>query len=89
MTDFRTEMSADEMAQVPAGPHSFITYAQAFDALGAPSGSRPRIYGYLERGESAGQIVKLASQYYLEMHGPNLGFAWVSDSTIADFIRAS
>lgn len=55
-------------------------------ALNAPSGSRPRIYAYLERGESGGQIVSLKSLYDLERYEGLLGFAWTSANTIADIV---
>ena len=82
-----TELSWYEMSKVPAGRHSFISHNDAMAALSAPSGSRPRIYAYAERGQYAGQIVKLTSVTTYESFGDDLGFAWVSDATLLDFIH--
>ena len=82
-----TALSWEDMAKVPAGRHSFISHNDVMAALSAPSGSRPRIYAYAERGQYAGQIVKLTSVTTYESFGDDLGFAWVSDATLLDFIR--
>ena len=55
-------------------------------ALSAPSGSRPRIYAYVERGHYAGQIAMLTSVTTYESFGDDLGFAWVSGTTMADLV---
>ena len=85
---FFTELPPETVAKIPAGKYGLIDAHTTERALNAPSGSRPRIYAYLERGESAGQIVKLASLYYLEKYDGDIGFAWTSENTLADLIEA-
>lgn len=84
---FTTALSDADVAKVPAGKFGMIDVHTTARALNAPSGSRPRIYAYLERGEFAGQIVRLNSLYNLEQHDGNIGFAWTSANTIADIIH--
>lgn len=84
---FETALSPEEVAKVPAGKYGLVDAHTVARALNAPSGSRPRIYAYLERGEFAGQIVALRSLENLERHDGNIGFAWTSANTIADIIR--
>ena len=84
---FDTALSADHVAKIPAGKHGMIDVHTAARALNAPSGNRPRIYAYLERGECAGQIVSLKSVYDLERFDGLLGFAWTSGNAIADIIK--
>ena len=86
-TPFSTDLSPETVAKIPAGKYVLIDVHTTERALNAPSGSCPRIYAYLERGESAGQIVKLASLYYLEKYEGDIGFAWTSDNTLADLIQ--
>lgn len=71
-----------------AGTHAeIIPVEQARELLDAyPSGSRPRIYGYLARGECAGQLVKIHSTYYLDKHGTDLQAVWLSHTTLADLV---
>lgn len=84
--EFHTDLTAEQVSRVPAGNYGMIDVHTTARALNAPSGSRPRIYAYLERGESAGQIVRLNSLYDLERYEGLLGFAWTSANTIADIV---
>ena len=86
-TPFFTELPPETVAKISAGKYALIDAHTTERALNALSGSRSRIYAYLERGESAGQIVKLASLYYLGKYDGDIGFAWTSDNTIADLIQ--
>lgn len=86
-TPFTTALSDTEREKVPNGNFGFVDVHTVARALNAPSGSRPRIYAYLERGESAGQIIALRSLYDLERYETLIGFAWTSANTIADIIR--
>lgn len=86
-TPFSTALSPEEMAKVPAGKFGMIDAHTTARALNASPESRPRIYAYLERGEFAGQIVRLHSLEKLEQHEGNIGFAWTSANTIADIIH--
>lgn len=85
--EFQTDLTVEQASRVPAGNFGMIDVHTAARALNAPSGSRPRIYAYLERGESAGQIISLKSLYDLERYDGLLGFAWTSANTVADIIR--
>ena len=84
--EFHTDLTAEQVSRIPAGNYGMFDVHTTARALNAPSGSRPRIYAYLERGESAGQIVSLKSLYDLERYEGLLGFAWTSANTIADIV---
>lgn len=84
---FRSILTAEELASIPRGKWGNVDVHTVARALNAPSGSRPRIYAYIERGEFAGQIVSLKSLYDLERFDGLIGFAWTSENTIADIIR--
>lgn len=84
---FTTALSPEEVAKVPAGKFGMIDAHTVARALNTAPEYRPRIYAYLERGEFAGQIVRLHSLENLERHDGNIGFAWTSANTIADIIR--
>lgn len=84
---FMTTMSEEDQAKIPRGKHSFIDYNTTQLLLDTHPAARPRIYAYLERGESAGQIVKLTSDHYLDLYIQDIGFAWLSGNTIADIIK--
>jgi hypothetical protein len=89
MTDyiqFSTTLTVEQASRIPIGQHGYVDVHTVARALNAPSGSRPRIYAYLERGDSAGQIVRLNSLHYLEQYDGLIGFAWTSSNTIADII---
>lgn len=86
-TQFSTALTVEQASRVPVGECALVDVHTVARALNAPSGSRPRIYAYLERGESAGQIVALRSLHYLEQYDGLLGFAWTSSNTITDMIR--
>lgn len=83
---FTTELSESDQAAI-VGNGGIIDVHTVARALNAPSVHRPRIYAYLERGESAGQIVKLPSLSYLEKYETLIGFAWTSTASIYDLIR--
>lgn len=85
-TPFTTELAETDQAAI-VGNGGIVDVHTVARALNAPSGSRPRIYAYLERGESAGQSVKLASLYHLEQYETLIGFAWTSTIAIADLVR--
>jgi hypothetical protein len=85
-TEFHTDLTVEQASRIPAGRFGMIDAHTTACALNAPSGSRPRIYAYIERGEYAGQIVALRSLHNLEQHETNIGFAWTSDNTLADII---
>ena len=84
---FFTELPPETIAKIPAGKYGLIDVHTTERALNAPSGSRPRIYAYLERGEYAGQIVKLSSLYYLEKYEGDIGFAWTSANSLEDLTQ--
>lgn len=86
-TQFETILSSEEISKIPAGNVGMVDVHTVARALNTSPAYRPRIYAYLERGESAGQIVRLASLYNLEQHEGNIGFAWTSANTLADIIR--
>lgn len=86
-TPFETALSHEEMAKVPAGKFGMIDVHTTARALNTSPENRPRIYAYIERGEFAGQIVRLHSLDKLEQHEGNIGFAWTSANTIADIIH--
>jgi len=86
MKQFSTALTVEQASRVPAGQYALVDVHTVAQALNAPSGSRPRIFAYLERGESAGQIVRLNSLHHLERFDGLLGFAWTSSNTIADII---
>lgn len=56
--------------------------------LHRPVEHRPRIYGELITGESAGQIVRLASLQQFDKYAADLGSIWISDTTIEDIVRS-
>lgn len=61
---------------------------EAESLLEAPSGSRPRMYAYLDRGEYAGQSVALRSQENLRRHYDDIQFIWLSNNqNVLDIIR--
>ena len=63
-----------------AGPNAtFISNDKARELLSAPSGERVRIYGLTDN-----QIVKIASNYYLDKY--NCEKLWISNTTIADLL---
>ena len=84
---FSTALTVEQASRVPAGKYGMVDVHTVARALNAPSGSRPRIFAYLERGKCGGQIVALRSLYDLERFDGLLGFAWTSGNTIADMIR--
>lgn len=85
-----TALTPAEQAKVPAGAYTPLLWAELEKALSLPSGSRPRIYGYLEPTEDrGGEIVAIRSQYYLDEYAGRLSFAWLSGTTIADLVRAA
>lgn len=86
-TTYETALSPDALALIPAGPHAFLTPNETSAACDLPSGTRPRMYGYAERGTYAGQIVAIRSHYDLERNGDTLGAVWVSGTTLADLVR--
>ena len=60
---------------------------EALTLLGAPSGSRPRIYAYLSHGDYAGQTVALRSRQNLDAHVGNIQFIWLAENrTIRDIV---
>lgn len=65
-----------------------VDIREAESLLEAPSGSRPRMYAYLDRGEYAGQRVALRSQENLRQYYDDIQFIWVSGTrTIYDMIK--
>lgn len=61
---------------------------EAESLLEAPSGSRPRMYAYLDRGEYAGQSVALRSQENLRRHYDDIQFIWLSNNqSVLDIVR--
>ena len=65
-----------------------VGVSEAESLLEAPSGSRPRMYAYLDRGEYAGQRVALRSQENLRRYYDDIQFIWVSGTrTIYDMIK--
>lgn len=82
-----TALSWEDMARIPNGPHVFISWNDACADMQAPSGHRPRVYAYVERGEFAGQIVAIRSRQNLDQYHGDMGFLWRSGSTLADHIR--
>lgn len=82
-----TELSHEAMTKVPAGPHEFISWNDCGALMDLPSGTRPRVYGYAERGTYAGQIIAIRSRHDMDTHGPALGFIWLSRTTLADLVR--
>lgn len=87
ITEFHSDLTEEAKSKIPNGNYQFLNVEEATELLSALSGQRPRLYGYLERGESAGQIVALRSQYNLDDHRDNLGMVWISFNGIADFIH--
>ena len=86
-TTFTTELDSETVAKIMPPTNAGLVDVHTVErALNAPSGSRPRIYAYLERGDFAGQIVALRSLYDLERYETFIGFAWTSTATIADII---
>ena len=45
-----------------------------------------RVYGYIDQGTYAKQIVGIKSEYYLEKYKTDIEFYWVSFTTIADLV---
>lgn len=81
-----TALSHEQMSKVPNGPHEFISWNDCGTLMDLPSGSRPRVYGYAERGTYAGQIIAIRSRANMDDYGPALGFVWLSRTTMADII---
>lgn len=81
----RTSLNSEAIAKV-IGNGELIEATELRWSLSGTSGSRPRAYGYLETGESAGQVVKLTSTTTLDKYEDDLGFAWLSGTTFADLI---
>ena len=79
-------LNDEDLAKV-VGSGDLIGPETARRLLDAPSGSRPRIYGYLRSGESAGQVVALRSEFYLGRHERDLQAIWLSNTTLADLIQ--
>lgn len=50
-------------------------------------GGRVRIYGLFTQGESVGQIARLASEFYVDKYGHDMGLIWESRATMADMIH--
>ena len=88
-TQFETALTPDEISKIPAGNYGMIDVHTASRALNTESSFRPRIYAYLERGESANQIVSIKSIYDLERYEGLIGFAWTSSNVVADLIGRS
>ena len=81
-----TRLTEEEKKKLVTGTE--VTTTEAYSLLEAPSGSRPRIYGYLHQGPAAGQIVALKSNHYLEKYKDDLDLVWVSGTqTIYDLIK--
>lgn len=87
MDTLKTELTTEQLRKIPNGRFQFLNEETARHALNTEPANRPRIYGYLERGECSGQIVRLASTYQLEQHLENLAIIWVSLTSISDMIR--
>ena len=83
---FRTNMPLADIAKV-TGDTPIEDYGTVREALSLSSGERPRVYAYLERGESAGQCVRLNSVHYLDKYGDDIGFTWMPTRTFADIVR--
>lgn len=82
------DLTPEDMAKVPAGPFTMLTYPEMIEALSAPSGERPRVYAYLipEGDQRYGQLARLSSLHYVERYADRLAFAWVSGTTVADMV---
>lgn len=85
-TEFHTDLTPEQVAKVPAGIHGMVDAHTVERALNTTPENRPRIYAYLERGESGGQIIRLKSLFDMERFEGLIGFAWTSETTIADMI---
>lgn len=85
-TPFTSDLPETEQAAI-IGNGGIVDVHTVARALNTESVRRPRIYAYLERGESAGQIVKPPSLYYLEKYETLIGFAWTPTTTIYDLVR--
>jgi len=79
-------LSSNEIEKVIGPRSALVALSDARIALGVASGDRPRVYAYLSRGESAGQIVKLSSAHYVDKYADFIEFAWVSGATVADLV---
>lgn len=82
-------LTPEQVAKVPAGPHTMLTAEQAVMAVSIhPVADRPRVYGYLipAEGEPNGGLVKLHSLATLNSWAGRLAFAWASGTTVADMI---
>lgn len=85
MSYVSTKLSPAEQAKVPRSNYVPLTWDELEEAMSLESGSRPRVYGYLE-GEPHGCIVSIKSQYHVDKYRGELSFAWMSGTTIADLI---
>lgn len=88
MSYIATPLTAEEQAKIPTPGYVPLTWDELILATTADLADRPRVYGYIEplEGEPHGQIVKLASSYYVERYEGRLSFAWMSGTTIADLV---
>lgn len=73
--------SAEDLGKIMGPKGTPITEGEARSILTGPDRSSVRIYGVL----SDGQLVKVASEYYLDKY--DLAAVWVSGTTVADMIR--
>lgn len=79
-----TKLTATEQSRVPTPNYTPLLWGELELAMSAPSGQRPRTYGYLE---DTGEIVAIRSPYDVERFTGRLSFAWLSHNTIADIIK--
>ena len=79
-------LDSADLAKVIGPTSEQIDMDTARDLLDAPSHHRPRIYGYLHKGQGAGQIVALRSNQNLDKYLPELQAVWLSQTTLADLI---
>lgn len=84
---WNTDLTLEQLAKIPAGSHTMVTPGTVAALVDREPTSRPRIYGYMERGIYAGQIVSIPSAHYLDKYREDLGAAWVSGVTVADLVR--
>lgn len=52
-----------------------------------PSGSRPRIYAYLQSGDGAGQTVKITSHEQMNKYEKDIQAYWASGTTVEDLVQ--
>lgn len=79
-----TKLTLEEQLKVAGDKSTFATWEELVDACKLVSGTRPRMYGYLE---DVGQITKITSQQRLDEYTGRLGFAWFCHTTLADLIK--